>query len=258
MDPLTTSALISTGGQLLGGLFSKEKKGPSVQEQVNANALNQQTIDRNRPSWLVEGAKAAGIHPLVALGMQPVSSGAITMPSGGSGPDWGSIASSAGQGIGRAVEAQATAEDRVTNKLLTALQLKRASLENDLLASQIRTSEAALPPSFPNNVGPHGNVVVNPDEITAGLHGYEAGVPSAQQRLKFNDKDTIRAMSSELANAGLDEGPANWWYQLTRTLPDMIRADVKHAGRRIKRAFDTNRANGAYGKNWYKHSSERR
>lgn len=62
MDPMTTSALISTGGKLLGGLFGK--KGPSLTDQRR----HMQAIEENRYSWMVEGAQRAGFNPSSVLG----------------------------------------------------------------------------------------------------------------------------------------------------------------------------------------------
>ena len=186
MDPLVTSTIISTGAKLLGGLLGgKSKKGPSPQEQVNANALMQQTIDRNRPSWIVEGAKAAGVHPLVAFGMSPASGPTISLDGGSSGRDWGGIASELGQDIGRVAEAVGTKEDRAADKVMKGLQLKRAALENDLLAAQIRTTEqAANPPPHPNAVTGFGSSGYDPRYLQQILekNGLRGSSPFASER----------------------------------------------------------------------------
>lgn len=228
MDPLVTSSLISAGGNLLGGILGgKEKKGPSIYEQYWANQDHERTMARNRPSWIVEGAKLAGIHPLVAMGIQPSQGANISIPSSGGGSDWGAVASNLGQDIGRTVEALGTQEERAAQKILTTQAIRRGELENDLLASQAAKIRSTITPPFPNNVGPHGNVIINPDEVTSGLGGFEDGTPPAHQRLKWNRYgNKIRTMSPELSGAGLDEGPANWYYHGTRTIPDMVRADI--------------------------------
>lgn len=153
MDPLVTSSLISAGSSILGGLFGgKQKRGPSPQEQVNAQALLEQTMLRNRPSWAVEGAKAAGIHPLVALGMSPYQGGASIMAGDtGSGKDVFGALANAGQDVSRAVAAYQTKEQRDMNKSLAALQLERAGLENELLRSQIAGQRAQLAPAIPSD-----------------------------------------------------------------------------------------------------------
>lgn len=71
MDPLITSALIGTGGNILGGLMGGGSDGIDVSENYR-NALAQSDAvlrhDRLKYKAMSVGAKAAGIHPLYALG----------------------------------------------------------------------------------------------------------------------------------------------------------------------------------------------
>ena len=63
MDPIVTSALISGGSSLLGGLLGKDK-GPSARAQRN----DMKKIEEARYKWLVKGAQRAGFNPLTVLG----------------------------------------------------------------------------------------------------------------------------------------------------------------------------------------------
>lgn len=61
-------SIIAAGGDVLGGVlggvFGKKNKGPSIGKQKR-HALD---YDRRRIKAITDGAKDAGIHPLVALG----------------------------------------------------------------------------------------------------------------------------------------------------------------------------------------------
>lgn len=134
-------SIISTVGNLLGGLLGR-------QSQSEANAQNialQKQFAQQGIRWRVEDAKAAGIHPLYALGANthsfaPTVVGDTSLPN--------ALAQS-GQDIARAVDAKRTAGEKF-NVMYEALQLKRMELENTLLASQIaKINQAGHPPGMP-------------------------------------------------------------------------------------------------------------
>lgn len=232
-------AFASGFGSLLGGLgsvFGGKKKGPTMQDQING----QIQLNRKQFEQTMANADRFGIHRLVALGALP-SGGASFSVGGGDSGNWATDVADMGQNIGRALDAFSAPEQRKVQDILTRQSIERGDLENDLLRSEIALKHAQTGPAFP--VGP---VQVVPDQVTAGSGGYEAGVSQANQRLMFNqDGSTIRAMGPDLAGAGLDDGPANWYYHLTRTLPDMIAADsnyfTKRAGRALRKAVTKKR-----------------
>lgn len=139
-------------GQIIGstigaGLnYLSAKKNRAAQQQ-----MFQQNIDMQREfaqhgiRWKVEDAKAAGIHPLYALGSSTHSYSPQFL--GGSTPanDYAAI----GQNLGRAIDATRTRNER-TNERLRELSVQRASLENDLLKVQIRNEQTQLPPPMPD------------------------------------------------------------------------------------------------------------
>nr|QJB20469.1 MAG: DNA pilot protein [Microvirus sp.] len=98
--------------------------------------------------WRVADAKAAGISPLAALGV-PLASGP-TMAIGGSGGS--SPFSDMGQSLGRAIDAVSTSKERSVRASLDGLALERASLENELLRSQITSVNRANNPPLPSMV----------------------------------------------------------------------------------------------------------
>lgn len=113
--------------------------------------------------WRVEDAKAAGLHPLAALGM----SGAGYSPSGmsvmtGSSPR-GDFYRSAGQNISRAMMATATKEDRISRYLT----LERQQLENDVLRADLDFKRSGqIGPGMPTT-HPFGSVVEGQGDSTS-------------------------------------------------------------------------------------------
>lgn len=128
--------IISAGANLLGGVLgSKEKdKDRALQKDFAQQGIR----------WKVEDAKAAGVHPLYALGANTVSYSPVAGSS-----DLSSGLAAAGQDVGRAVNATQTQGERVSG-VVQSLQIKRMELENQLLASQIaRVNQAGSVPPMP-------------------------------------------------------------------------------------------------------------
>lgn len=106
--------------------------------------------------WRVADAKAAGIHPIYALG----ASGATYTPSSAAFAADTSIPNAfaaAGQDIGRAVNSTRTQTERVTafTQAAQGLALEKGKLENEVLKLEIaskagRLRQEAAPP-FPGN-----------------------------------------------------------------------------------------------------------
>lgn len=138
--PVVLAAGISAASSLLGGLFGGKKKGPSLEEQAQHQIHAQKEMDLKRPSWVVEGAKAAGLHPLAVLGMPAVgaSVGSIGGGSESSGSRMGRTIADMGQGVSRAVSAYKDAETRATEKRMIDLQMQGLELDNVRKASEIK------------------------------------------------------------------------------------------------------------------------
>lgn len=158
-------------GGLLGGVGSIVSAGMSG---ANAAALNQANYEhqkefaQNGIRWRVADAKAAGLHPLAALGAQ--TSGYTPSAVVGDSPDF-SFLRDIGQDVGRAIDAKSTAAERAANKAKidqgANLELEGKQLDNEykrtLIASQkqddaLRLANAAvraswsqqLPPAMPS------------------------------------------------------------------------------------------------------------
>lgn len=132
----------------------------------------QKEFAQNGVQWRVNDAKAAGLHPLAALGMQGASSSPITVsgsipgggvPSGGSfssttpqlqAPDVSSHMASFGQDISRAISATATEWQRQkeVKDASEQLALENQALQNKILASSVaKTRGASIGPAMPSN-----------------------------------------------------------------------------------------------------------
>lgn len=131
-------ALIAAGGNILGGILGESSKN---KDRALSKEFAQQGI-----RWKVADAKAAGIHPLAALGAQTTSYSAPV----GAGLAEGFAG--AGQDVSRSINATRTAGERVDayTKTLRDLNLQKMGLENQLLASQIaKINQAGTPPALP-------------------------------------------------------------------------------------------------------------
>lgn len=122
--------LISAGSKLIGGIVGQKAQD----RQMAKNRALQKEFAQRGIQWKVADAKAAGLHPLAALGAQ-TSSPAVQV----GGSPLGDSLASMGQDISRAV-AQGTPVAKRNQQFVEAtqaLQLERGSLENQLLKAQI-------------------------------------------------------------------------------------------------------------------------
>lgn len=94
--------------------------------------------------WKVADARAAGIHPLFALGAQTLSYSPQVM-QGETG-----FLRDMGQNVARAAMSGMTRQERAFSDAVNALTLKRMSLENNLLESQISNINNSNNPPMPD------------------------------------------------------------------------------------------------------------
>lgn len=170
-------------GSAFGGILNF---GSSMSQQANDNMLAAQNIALQREfaqngiRWRVDDAKAAGVHPLFAMGASTTPFTPVTVGGGSSMPDMSSAFSSIGQAFDRSRDAAATQDERDQRRHdalhVTALQTERMALENQLLRSQIVRSNQQIGPPMPSLtagggltgqqpgvVGPH---IMKPAEVT--------------------------------------------------------------------------------------------
>lgn len=126
-------------GGLIGGELDRQHdarqdaKQRQYQGEINAaNAALQREFAQMGIRWKVEDAKAAGIHPLAALGATTV--GASPSYVAGDGFSARSNYRQMGQDVGRAISAVATREERALRQIQvesarTDLEMKKIELE---------------------------------------------------------------------------------------------------------------------------------
>lgn len=142
--------LISAGANLLGGLLGKSSadEARAASERMAAqNIALQKEFAQNGLTWKIDDAfrNADRVHPIYSLG----ASGASFTPVSANFTADTSMAnavSAAGQNIGRAVNATASASQRQNafTKAAGALELEGKSLDNDLKRAQLASETARL------------------------------------------------------------------------------------------------------------------
>lgn len=228
MDP-ATGMMVGAGISALGSLFGGSKSRDAADYQAAVNAQLQREFAQSGIQWRVSDAQKAGVHPLYAIG----GSGATYSPApihvGDSGV--GGALHEMGQGVSRAVAAQATS----AQKALTELQIREVESrigENDARAAYFR-SQAVRPGVAQAGVGfPGGSGVVDTGAVTYPYVAVEEpGVmqlsPHDQYGAGFPGKyDMIKPKAVEIESVSADApwnmaGPARAGlqrYRLTRNM----------------------------------------
>lgn len=180
------SALINMGSNYLAGEAAEDRNNAMINAQENANFRNlefareqgakNEALQREFASmgvrWRVEDAKAAGVHPLYALGAggAAFANNPIVMPfqaSGAEGRPQGMDWRAAGQSLSRAISAQETADQRAMRDA-TLGNLAAQTAENyaqasywDAMAAKTRGDRISTSP-FPASGGNSGDAVTIP------------------------------------------------------------------------------------------------
>lgn len=160
------SILGSIGGAVVSGLFGKDRDNSSAED---ASFRSEQEYQRQKEfaqmgiRWKAEDAKAAGLHPLAAIGGVGSSySPTLALPARSSGPDFsdlggrvGDYLSSMGQNTERAQNATKTVEERRLSELaIRNAELRNSSLELDLAAKTAALLGQPSNPPMPSAAGP--------------------------------------------------------------------------------------------------------
>lgn len=140
--------IISAGSAIAGGLMGQSNV-KKQNEATHANLLQQQKMQEEFAKkgirWRVADAKAAGIHPIYALGATGAS---YTPTSANFAADTSlpNALASAGQDIGRAINATSSNTERASafTRAAQALELERGQLGNDNLRLEIASKMARL------------------------------------------------------------------------------------------------------------------
>lgn len=186
MDPLITSSLISAGSSLLGGLFGKKDKGPSVEDQL----MTQRGSIFNTMKSTLDAAKEYGVHPLVALGLNPGAGGAsISLGDNSSSRSTaGDLINEMGQNIAGAVGRMQSPDEKGVQQIVQRQAVEKGELENELLKTQIAQMRANITPGIANTNS--GQMIPGQADTTAtygpntlvaheSADGKEGGTPSS-------------------------------------------------------------------------------
>lgn len=225
----------SAVGGALGSAIDGSQEKNAAEFASGQEYARQQEFARMGIRWRVADAKAAGLHPLAALGTQGASySPVLALPGGGLSDPLESSLQSMGQNVNRAKSATQTD----TERRLEAAAIRNAELRNSLLEMQILDAYTGLNqprnPPAPDAVGvasgpvaPTGAVRVRPSEVISAKPNephVEAGVGPGMQDVRIGGGATIRIPNQQLSDQLENMGPGvpayvtgisalrDWWH----------------------------------------------
>lgn len=221
MDPLTTSAIIGAGSNLLGSSIA-DRSNRRAEARASAASLANASEDRRLQrefakhglSWRVADARAAGLHPLAALGAQlspftPVGSGGQTY----SGSTKGDAIRAAGAAIAESIAR--SGKEKAETRLLNA--------QADLVTQQATDSQNARIAQAQVNdvVHPEFHKVVDP-QFT---HRTKIAGFNIQSSPWGSDAQTMEDRYGELAGSVL--GASNVLLDVPYSMGKYIHSKVK-------------------------------
>uniref|UniRef100_A0AAU8B951 DNA pilot protein n=1 Tax=Dulem virus 85 TaxID=3145796 RepID=A0AAU8B951_9VIRU len=238
------SGVAGAVGSIIGGSMNNNASAAAAQQNYEA----QKEFAQNGIRWKVADAKAAGLHPLAALG----ASSANFTPSfqAGDYSYFGDAGQNLGQSLGRAIDAKASRYERAKMEAhqdqMNALAMKRAQLENRFLETQIvdmqlQASQRAVKnqqqvPPMPLRadgaiIDGQGNATasrrfeVKPAEIVAnapGRPGTEAGSITDLGFARTNDGGYAPVMSNDAKQRYEEDLIGEIGWNLRNRLPVLI------------------------------------
>lgn len=174
------------------GLLGQDRSSKDQRRMYDSNAALQREFAQQGIRWKVADARAAGIHPLAALGSNTIS---FTPQIVGGSPDY---LSNMGQDISRAISKMFNQDEK--DKRLFELRQMRAvteklELENQLIQQQIDNLRG---PSMPDPFTKE-----KPAEVTmSGSQGFQAGKNPVYQYAEYPDGSLGMALSKNFEETG--------------------------------------------------------
>lgn len=218
-------ASIIAGGatQILPGLLERDENRKYNAEQMDLARIqmaNQKEFAQHGVRWKVDDAKAAGLHPLAALGASTASYSPVSV---GTMPDnsMSKMAANMGQNITRAISQTQTQSEKEYQALQiqsAKLDLEGKALDNQIRARQLQNTQPSGP-SFPgadNFIPGQGNsgVKVKPRERSASQAGRPAQEAGWAPDVTYSRTDSglAPAMPQQLAESMEDDpiGKFQW------------------------------------------------
>lgn len=190
--PLIIAGAIGAGASLLGGL----KGSKDAQKARESDAALQREFAQYGIRWRVEDAKAAGLHPLYAMGAQSLPSFQPSFQTDTMGP----AIADAGQNVARAIGAQMTAEERQQHALglrLLESQIAETDARRDYYLSEAaRNAQAGVSAqTFPLQMG--GPITVGELDASDAYRGMTNVEPTVTYSRSGAD-DSVAASSTPL------------------------------------------------------------
>lgn len=179
--------LISGAAALMGGRRSEKSNA----KQHAAELASQKEFAQHGIRWRVEDAKAAGLHPLSALG----ATGASYSPMAISDPSGPALAE-AGQHIGRAVAATSTAEEKQLQSLAIQEAISRigeTDARRDYYLSEAARNAQSVSPGIPHE----------------SMHTQEMGTPAPDAA--GPTPEYAKAIIPQVGDKAMAEGPTPLW-----------------------------------------------
>lgn len=203
---------ISIGSNLLSGILGQSSANKAAKQQYK----QQKEFAQNAIQWKAADAKAAGIHPLYALGAQttsyaPVSTGDSLTPA----------IRAAGQDLSRAVHAASPESTRAAAaaSAMTALGLERGKLENELLRTQIASQAAKISqnanPPFPTA----GDRYLIPGQSGSGL------IRTSPMQRQASNPDEPHQEAGSIADVGFSKTRTGYAPTMSKDLMDRQEED---------------------------------
>lgn len=236
-------ALKGLGGAITGGIFGLA--GGALSNEANADAVRRQIkyqreFAQHGIRWRVEDAKAAGLHPLYALGAQTPSYSPV-MAQDSIGPALADM----GQNITRAVAAQQTKQERTlqdlaimqamkaldeTDARIGVLQAERDKLRSDQLGAALPISFNRSPikldaPEFPAQPSPFTGGIVHEDALRPGFTPPGAGIVNVKPAEQVTSSTELPGVA-----AGYPDAFRRFnWRGLPLLLPGGMQGDASEA-----------------------------
>lgn len=186
----------------IAGAFGGKGKGAGWQADL------QREFAQNTLQWRAEDARKAGIHPVYAMGSNLPSATPVQYDGGGT--DLAQL----GQGLGRAVDAVQSKQERGVKKIAQNLELERMKLQNELLKTQISNVARSNQPAFPSRNTTSGDLAGQGDQFPP--YGMSVDSPASNStRLIRNVDGSISVLPSRdvadaIESAGIPT-QLEWW-----------------------------------------------
>lgn len=204
-------ALLGAGLEFAGGFVANQRNRKLQHRQEKL----QKEFAQHGIRWKVEDAKAAGLHPLFALGGQGASYTPTIVPD-----SLGPAMASAGQSISRAVAATQTQYERelaqANLELIKAQTAETDARRGAILSEQRRQSLAELHSFFPEvNTGSSSISSMTPQGVVMP----EGQVPTGLQTVKPGESIIPSATDPGI---GANRNPAMGMFTLPGGLPVLL------------------------------------